>query len=85
MTSLNKEPIAVVIRFKENYSATLILGRDKKTGIIQERDEFFQGGKDYQVSVFDDQGEYVNLTFPNGSELYGLKKEQFEVVKGVES
>lgn len=32
------------------------------------------------MAIFDDQGEYVNLTFPDGSELYGLKKDLFEVV-----
>ena len=35
----------------------------------------------YPVSVFDDRGEYVNLSFPDGSELYGLKKKLFEVVE----
>ena len=81
MTSpLNTEPIRVVIRFRDDYSATLILGTDGKTGIVRERDEFFRKGERYPVAVFDDQGEYVNLTFPDGSELYGLKKELFEVV-----
>ena len=79
-TPLNSEPIRVVIRFKDDYSATLIMGTDKKTGIVQERDEFFPRGRRYPVVVFDDQGEYVNLTFSDGSELYGLKKELFEVV-----
>ena len=77
---LNREPIRAVIRFRDDYSATLILGTDRKTGIVRERDESFRKGKRYPVAVFDDQGEYVNLTFPDGSELYGLKKELFEVV-----
>ena len=81
MTALNKEPIAVVIKFKDDFSATLLDGVDKETGVRQEHDEFFHGGREYKVSVFNDMGEYVNLTFPNGSELYGLKKEQFEVVR----
>jgi hypothetical protein len=81
MNSLNKEPIAAVIRFKEDYSATLILGIDKKTGIQQERDQFFHAGQEYEIAVFNDFGDYVNLTFADGSELYGLKKKQFEVVR----
>jgi hypothetical protein len=80
VTPLNREPIGVVIRFKDDYSATLILGKDEKTGIVQEQDRFYHKGRRYAVAVFDDQGEYVNLTFPDGSELYGLKKEIFEVV-----
>jgi len=80
-TPLNSEPIRVIIRFKDDCSATLILGTDKKTGIVQEQDEFFEKDKRYPVAVFDDQGEYVNLTFPDGSELYGLRKEHFEVVE----
>jgi hypothetical protein len=81
MKTLNEEPIQVVIRFKDDYSATLIIGRDKRTGIVQERDEFFIAGEPHEVAVFDDQGEYVNLTFADGSELYGLKKELFDVAE----
>jgi hypothetical protein len=81
MDSLNKEPIAAVIRFKEDYSATLILGTDKRTGITQERDQLFHADQEYEIAVFNDFGDYVNLTFADSSELYGLKKEQFVVVR----
>ena len=57
------------------------LNREPFRVIIQERDEIFQKGRRYPVAIFDDQGEYVNLTFPDGTELYGLKKELFEVVE----
>lgn len=79
MKSLHDEPDQVVIRFKDDYHATLILVTDKRTGIVQERDEFFTAGEPYEVAVFDDHGQYVNLTFPDGSELHRLKKKLFEV------
>ena len=79
MKSLYEEPDRVVIRFKDDYHATLILVTDKRTGIVQERDEFFTAGEPYEVAVFDDHGQYVNLTFPDGSELHRLKKKLFEV------
>jgi hypothetical protein len=78
-TPTNKEPIQVVIRFKHDYSATLIYGEHGTTGFVQERDKLFQKGREYPVAVLDDEGEYVNLTFPDGSELYGLDKGVFEV------
>ena len=77
---MNKEPVPVVIRFKHDYSATLIFGEHGTTGFVQERDKLFQKGKEYPVADLDDEGEFVNLTFPDGSELYGLKKECFEVI-----
>jgi hypothetical protein len=79
--ALNKEPIAAVIRFKKDYSVTLVKAPDRKTGIAQERDEFFHAGQEHEIAVFNDFGEYVNLAFGDGSELYGLKKEDFEVVR----
>ena len=79
MKSLHEEPDHVVIRFKDDYHATLRLVTDKRTGVVQERDEFFTAGEPYEVAVFDDHGQYVNLTFPDGSELHRLKKKLIEV------
>ena len=80
-TPLHKEPFHITIRFKADYSATLIMGRDRKSGVMQEQDETFPAGEHYDVVLFDDQGEYVSLKFKTGGELYGLKKELFDVVK----
>lgn len=54
---------------------------DRRTGIVRERDQFFRAGEEYEVAVFNDFGDYVNLVFAGGAELYGLKKELFEVVR----
>jgi hypothetical protein len=79
MKSLHDEPGPVVIRFKDDYHATLIQAMDKRSGIVQERDEFFTAGEPYEVAVFDDHGQYVDLTLPDGSELHRLKRSLIEV------
>lgn len=79
MKSLHDEHGPVVIRFKDDYHATLIQATDKRGGIVQERDEFFAAGEPCEVAYFDDHGQYVNLTFPDGSELHKLKKNLIEV------
>jgi hypothetical protein len=71
------------IRFKNDYSATIIMFYDKDKDMDEqdEFDEFFHAGKEIEVDIWDDQGEYVNVQFIDGEWLFGLKKEDFEIVK----
>ena len=67
------------IRFNREYSATLVDA--VVNDVPQESDETWHEGDDEEVEVIDDHGEYVNVQFGEGSMLFGLKKEDFTIVK----
>jgi hypothetical protein len=70
----------VEIKFKDDYSCTLIIAYDEKNDCPIEEDETFPAGSIEEVNILEDYGEYISVQFGDGSCLYGLKKEHFDIV-----
>ena len=70
----------MIIRFKEDCGFW-VESYDKETEITEGRDETFKASEEVVGKIVIDHGDYVSFQFSNGSMIYGLKRELFEVVK----
>jgi len=70
------------IKFLEDCSMEVVANFDEIRDVIVERsDETFYKGDIVEGDIFNDEGEYVNFQFGNGSCVFGLKKNLFEIVE----
>lgn len=49
--------------------------------VVQSYDETFKPNEIFEGDIVDDQGEYVSFQFGDGSMIFGLKKELYEVIE----
>jgi hypothetical protein len=69
------------IKFLKDCGFTITEGYDEKNDIPIEVDEDFKKGEVFDGDLVDDEGEYINFQFGDGSMVYGLKKELYEVIE----
>ena len=54
---------------------------NKREDVIEDYDESFSVGEIFEGDIVDDHGNYVSFQFGDGSMIFGLKKELYEVVE----
>ena len=78
-----------MIMFKDNTTLSVIETRVIETrwydtdncNITEGSDRTFKAGEKIEANVFDDDGDYVDLQFKNGSMSLCVERQMFEIIR----
>jgi len=66
---------------KRNCGFNVVESYDEKTDTTNEIDVSFKKGEIAEGDLEDDRGDSINFQFGDGSMLYGLKKNLYDVIE----
>lgn len=69
------------IKFLKDLGMSIVESYDELHDTSESYDETFHAGEVVEGDIFNDEGSYVNFQFGDGSCVFGLSKEDYEVVE----
>ena len=69
------------IKFLKDCGMEIVESYDEVNDTAERYDETFHAGDVVEGDIFNDEGSYVNFQFGDGSCVFGLRKEDFEVIE----